>query len=77
MFYEKEYFYKKRSYIYLKCRYNQYEMIWADIINGNLAYFFSIANKKFNAVSCIKCGYTEFYRYNPLEHINCADDDND
>ncbi len=70
---------KKKSYICPKCGNDQYEIIQADITSGNLAYFFSIANKKFNAVSCTKCGYTEFYRYDakiPFDQINCADDEN-
>ena len=44
-----------------KCRNNQYET--EEIrTTGKYSRFFDMQNKKFTAVSCTQCGYTEFFK---------------
>ena len=44
-----------------KCRNNQYET--EEIrTTGKYSRFFDIQNKKFTAVSCTQCGYTEIFK---------------
>jgi len=47
-----------------KCRHNQYET--EEIrTTGKYSRFFDIQNKKFTAISCTQCGYTEIFRGDP------------
>ena len=44
-----------------KCHHNQYDT--EEIrTTGKYSRFFDIQNKKFIAVSCTKCGYTEIFK---------------
>ena len=44
-----------------KCHHNQFET--QEIrTTGKYSRFFDIQNKKFTAISCTQCGFTEIYR---------------
>jgi len=45
-----------------KCESQQYELDEIRTTGGNLSKFFNVQNKKFTAVSCTQCHYTEFYK---------------
>jgi len=50
-----------RQYTCVKCESKEY--IHEEITtSGGLSKFFDVQNKKFEAVSCSKCGFTEFYK---------------
>ena len=40
---------------------------------GNLAKFFDVQNKKFIAISCTRCGFTELYRSETSTGSNVLD----
>ena len=51
----------RSSFSCTKCGHDQFE---ADEIRatGKFSRFFDVQNKKFTAVSCTQCGFTEMYR---------------
>lgn len=53
---------EKRPFVCPKCGNRQYESDQFQATGGNFAKLFDIQNKKFIAVSCTNCGYTELYR---------------
>lgn len=50
------------EYVCPKCGSSEYITDTIQTTGGNLSKFFDVQNKKFLAVSCAKCGYTELYR---------------
>jgi hypothetical protein len=45
-----------------KCENDSYDIDEIRTTGGALSKFFNVQNKKFTAVSCTKCRYTEFYK---------------
>lgn len=45
-----------------KCGYDHYETEQIRTVGGALAKIFDVQNKKFTAVSCGQCRYTELYK---------------
>jgi len=45
-----------------KCKNDSYETDEIRTTGGFLTKFFNIQNKKFTAITCTKCKYTEFYK---------------
>lgn len=53
--------YSRSAFSCAKCQNTQYET--EEIrTTGKYSRFFDIQNKKFTAVSCTQCGYTEIFR---------------
>lgn len=53
---------QKRPYVCPKCGGTHYETDTIQTTGGNFSKIFDVQNKKFTAVICSSCGYTEFYR---------------
>ncbi|MEJ6562838.1 MAG: zinc ribbon domain-containing protein [Euryarchaeota archaeon] len=51
-----------KSYICSKCDNTTYVKDKIRATGSGLTRFFDIQNKKFNVVSCKRCGYSELYR---------------
>ena len=51
-----------KSYSCPKCGSKTYEMGQIRVSGGFWSSFFDVGNKRYNAVSCMRCGYTEFYK---------------
>jgi predicted nucleic-acid-binding Zn-ribbon protein len=50
-----------RGFLCSKCQHTEFET--QEIrTTGKYSRFFDIQNKKFNAVSCTNCGFTEIYK---------------
>jgi len=45
-----------------KCGNKSYEEVEMRVSGGFWSKIFDIQNKKFVSISCMKCGYTEFYK---------------
>jgi len=45
-----------------KCQHTQFETDEIASTGAGLSKMFDIQNKKFTAISCMKCRYTEFYK---------------
>lgn len=54
----------KREYKCEKCGNKKYDKSEIRTTGGKLSKIFDVQNKKFIAVSCTNCGYTEFFRIN-------------
>jgi predicted nucleic-acid-binding Zn-ribbon protein len=52
----------QKSFICTKCGNRQADIDNIRTTGAGFTKFFNIQNRKFLAVSCSKCGYTEFYR---------------
>ena len=52
----------KKSFQCIKCSGRQYEVDQIRTTGSGFTKYFNIQNRKFTAVSCSNCGYTEFYR---------------
>jgi len=52
----------QKSYTCLKCGNRQADIDNIRTTGAGFTKFFNIQNRKFLAVSCSKCGFTEFYR---------------
>jgi hypothetical protein len=52
----------QKSYTCAKCGNRTFETDNIRTTGAGFTKFFNIQNRKFLAVSCSKCGYTEFYR---------------
>ncbi len=50
------------NYVCPKCGSRQYELDEIRTTGGYLSKLFDVQNKKFSAVTCSKCKYTEFYK---------------
>lgn len=53
---------EKRSYTCAKCGNRQADVDEIRTTGAGFTKYFNIQNRKFTAVSCTRCGYTEFYR---------------
>lgn len=51
-----------KTYTCPKCGSQTYEMGQIRVSGGFWSSFFDVGNKRYNAVSCTECGYTEFYK---------------
>lgn len=52
----------KKEYICPKCGNTQFETDEIRTTGGKLSKIFDVQNKKFVAVTCTRCKYTEFYK---------------
>ena len=53
---------EKVQYRCAKCGCTSFESDQFQATGGNFAKLFDIQNKKFIAISCTRCGYTELYK---------------
>ena len=53
---------ERGGYICPKCGNTSFEHDTIQTTGGNFSKIFDVQNKKFTAVSCTQCGYTEFYK---------------
>jgi predicted nucleic-acid-binding Zn-ribbon protein len=51
-----------KNYQCPKCASNEFETGQIRVSGGNWSRIFDMANKKYTAVTCKKCKYTEFYK---------------
>ena len=56
---------EQRSYTCQKCGGKKAEVDEIRTTGAGFTKYFNIQNRKFTAVSCTHCGYTEFYRGGP------------
>ena len=56
-----------------KCGNNKFEKDKIQTTSGNFSKLFDIQNKKFIAVTCTNCGYTEFYKSETSAAMNILD----
>ncbi|MEC7754706.1 MAG: zinc ribbon domain-containing protein [Bacteroidota bacterium] len=47
-----------------KCSNRSFETDTVAMTGSGLSRFFDIQNRKFAAINCTRCGYTEFYKMN-------------
>jgi predicted nucleic-acid-binding Zn-ribbon protein len=52
------------SYQCIKCGHDDYTSERISAEGGIISRFFNVSTKKFTAISCKKCGYTELYKGN-------------
>ena len=64
---------EKRRYICPKCGCTEYDTDRIQTTGGNFSKVFDIQNKRFTAVICRQCGYTEFYNEDPSLGWNIID----
>lgn len=53
-----------RTYVCSKCGYNQFDHEEIYVVDSTLGRLLNYQNKKFIAITCKQCGFTEFYRNN-------------
>lgn len=53
---------EKRQYVCPKCGCMHYERDRIQTAGGNFSKLFDVQNKKYTAIICSRCGYTEFYK---------------
>ena len=51
-----------QKYVCTKCGKGQFESEEIRTTGGRFSKIFDVQNKKFVAVSCLSCGYTELYK---------------
>lgn len=51
-----------QKYVCTKCGHAQFESEEIRTTGGRFSKIFDVQNKKFVAVSCTKCGFTELYK---------------
>lgn len=56
-----------------KCGSTEYISEIIQTTGGNFAKLFDVQNKKFIAISCRNCGYTELYRQDSSTAVNILD----
>ena len=61
------------SWVCPKCGNRGADVDQLQATGGNFAKLFDVQNKKFNTVSCTKCGYTELYRGETDDLMNVID----
>ena len=61
------------QYVCPKCGCRSYEQETIHTTGGTLARMFDVQNKRFVAVSCRQCGYTELYKANSATGLNVLD----
>ena len=60
------------TYSCAKCQHNNFEV--GEIrTTGKYSRFFDLQNKKFTAISCAQCGFTEIYRGDTSKLSNVLD----
>ncbi len=64
---------KKVQYVCDKCGNQHYIHDQIQTTGGNFSKFFDVQNKKFIAISCKNCGYTELYRRETAAGMNVLD----
>ena len=64
---------EKREYICPKCGCREYESDIIQTAGGNLSKVFDIQNKRFVALTCRNCGYTELYKEHSSAGWNIID----
>ncbi len=64
---------EKKQYICPKCGSREYEHDEIHTTGGKLAKMFDVQNKKFIAVSCARCGYTDLYKGKTSTGMNILD----
>ncbi|HOI47942.1 MAG TPA: zinc ribbon domain-containing protein [Prolixibacteraceae bacterium] len=52
----------QKSYVCPKCGNRKADVDTIRTTGQGFSRFFNVQNRKFTAVSCSRCGYTEFYR---------------
>jgi len=52
----------QQRYVCIKCGNTQYEIETIRTTGGTFSRLFDVQNKKFTAVSCKNCGFTELYK---------------
>ena len=55
----------QKSYTCLKCGNRKADIDQIRTTGAGFTKYFNIQNRKFTAVTCTNCGYTEFYRGKP------------
>ncbi len=53
---------EQRKYVCVKCGGRKAEVDEIRTTGAGFTKYFNIQNRKFTAVSCSRCGFTEFYR---------------
>lgn len=53
---------QNKGYVCLKCGNTQFETEEIRTTGGRFSKIFDIQNKKFTAISCTRCHYTELYK---------------
>ncbi|MCF8303369.1 MAG: zinc ribbon domain-containing protein [Bacteroidales bacterium] len=53
---------ERKKFVCPKCGSHQFETDMIRATGGAFAKIFDIQNKKFTAVTCTRCRYTEFYK---------------
>ena len=61
------------SYCCPKCGGKEYISETIQTTGGNFSKLFDVQNRKFIAVSCRNCGYTELYRKDSSTAVNILD----
>lgn len=56
-----------------KCNCKQYEKDQIQTAGGNFSKVFNVQNKRYVAISCKNCGYTEFYKKTTSAAMNVFD----
>ncbi|MCB9001396.1 MAG: zinc ribbon domain-containing protein [Bacteroidales bacterium] len=56
-----------------KCGGVEFEIQEMYVTGSRMARLFDIQNRKFNAVSCAKCGFTELYKLNTSKGLDILD----
>lgn len=51
-----------KPYICPKCNHNEYEQDLISTSSKGISRFFNVENKRFVAITCTNCQYTEFYK---------------
>ena len=57
------------NWVCLKCKHTEYAISDIRVAGSFWTKIFNIQNKKYSAVSCNKCSYTEFYRGHPASNL--------
>ncbi|MFA6844305.1 MAG: zinc ribbon domain-containing protein [Sphaerochaetaceae bacterium] len=64
---------EKKQYVCPKCGCIEFDSDTIQTTGGNLSRLFDVQNKRFIAVSCRRCGYTEFYKQESSLGMNILD----
>lgn len=64
---------EQRQYVCPKCGCLEYDSEQVQTTGGNLSRIFDIQNKRFMAIECRNCGYTELYRANSSTGMDILD----
>lgn len=64
---------ESRQYVCPKCGNTHFVEDTIQTAGGNFAKFFDVQNKKFIAISCTSCGYTELFRQETSTGMNILD----